>query len=241
MEPREPGAFDLALAHAALREASEGRSDQAVRIYRPQAAMAVFGRRDVRAVGFPHAVRAARKAGFEPAVRVTGGRAVAYTSSAIVVDIVQRQSSAMLDQEARFQKYGNLFVAAFKTLGIDARLGAVPGEYCPGAHSVNARGTAKLVGTSQRVVRDAWLFSALVVVDDRELIRSVLAEIYPNLDQPFDPDSVGTISDEAPGVSTGDVEGAISDALGIAASHDDRPEDRLVARAKELLHHHDVR
>ena len=42
MEPREPGAFDLALAHAALREASEGRSDQAVRIYRPQAAMAVL-------------------------------------------------------------------------------------------------------------------------------------------------------------------------------------------------------
>ena len=204
--------------------------------------MAVFGRRDVRAVGFPHAVRAVRKAGFEPAVRVTGGRAVAYTSSAIIVDIVQRQSSAMLDQEARFQKYGNLFVAAFKSLGIDARLGAVPGEYCPGAHSVNARGTAKLVGTSQRVIRDAWLFSALVVVDDRELIRSVLAEIYPNLDQPFDPDSVGTISDEAPGVSTGDVEGAISGCFGLCGiPDDDRPEDRLVARAKELLHHHDVR
>ena len=128
-----------------------------------------------------------------------------------------------------------------RSLGIDARLGAVPGEYCPGAHSVNARGTAKLVGTAQRVVRNAWLFSALVVVDDREVIRSVLAEIYPNLGQPFDPDSVGTISDEAPGVSTGDVEGAISDALGLAASQDDRPDDRLVARAKELLHHHDVR
>ena len=36
---------------------------------------------------------------------------------------------------------------------VDARVGEVPGEYCPGSHSVNARGRVKVVGTAQRMVR----------------------------------------------------------------------------------------
>ena len=31
--------------------------------------------------------------------------------------------------------------SALRGLGVDAHVGAVPGEYCPGDHSVNARGT----------------------------------------------------------------------------------------------------
>jgi hypothetical protein len=48
---------------------------------------------------------------------------------------------------------------------VDARVDEVPGECCPGAESVNARGQVKLVGTAQRLVRDAWMFSAVVILD----------------------------------------------------------------------------
>ena len=173
--------LELAVSHALLREASEHDVAPVVRIYQPSVPMAVFGRRDVRAPGFARAVEGSRVAGFVPATRVTGGRAVAYTSRALVVDIVQRQADALLDHDRQFERYGRVFVDAFRHFGIDARVGAVPGEYCPGAHSVNARGTTKLVGTSQRVVRNAWLFSALVVVDEATRLRPVLTEMYAHL------------------------------------------------------------
>lgn len=232
--------LELAVSHALLREASENDVAPVVRIYQPSAPMAVFGRRDVRAPGFAGAVESARMACFEPATRVTGGRAVAYTSRALVVDIVQRQADALLDHDRQFERYGRVFVDAFRQLGIDARSGAVPGEYCPGAHSVNARGTTKLVGTSQRVVRHAWLFSALVVVDDAGLLRPVLAEMYAHLDQPLDPVSVGSLADEAAGVTVADVEAAIVAALGPTDDLDRAAVTKAVARARLLRHHHET-
>jgi octanoyl-[GcvH]:protein N-octanoyltransferase len=87
-------------------------------------------------------------------------------------------------------------------LGVEAQLGAVPGEYCPGAHSVNARGETKLVGTAQRVLRQAWLFASLVVVGDETELRTVLTEIYGHLGQPFDPKSVGSLSLENAALDT---------------------------------------
>ena len=109
--------------------------------------MVVFGRRDTRLPGFPAAVEAARAAGFEPVVQATGGRAVAYTGAALVVDHVRHEPDTTGGQDVRFAEFGQRFVDLFRGLGVDARLGAVPGEYCPGSHSVNARGVEKLVGT----------------------------------------------------------------------------------------------
>ena len=76
----------------------------------------------------------------------------------------------------------------------------MPGEYCPGAHSVNARGVVKLVGTGQRVVRNAWLFSTLIVLGDDDVLRDLLTDIYRLLELPFDPVSVGSLSSETDGL-----------------------------------------
>ena len=130
-------ALELALARAMLTEARGGEVEESLRIYRPAAPVAVFGRRDTRLPGFPDAVEAARAAGFEPVVRATGGRAVAYTGAALVVDHVRHEAGALGGQDERFAAFGQRFVDLFRGLGVDARLGAVPGEYCPGAHSVN--------------------------------------------------------------------------------------------------------
>ncbi|TDU90249.1 lipoate-protein ligase A [Kribbella voronezhensis] len=202
-------AMQLAVAHALVRRASSGELTEALRIYRPAAPVVVFGRRDTRLPGFQAAVRAARSAGFEPLVRAVGGRPVAYTSEALVVDHVKHEPLAPDGLETRFQYYGSLYADVLRELGIHARVGAVPGEYCPGAHSVNARGVVKLVGTGQRVVRNAWLFSTLVVVGGDDLLRPLLTDIYHRLDLPFDAASVGSLSTELPGLTVATVEHCI--------------------------------
>ena len=231
-------ALELATAHALLRRASAGHLEHAIRIYRPPAPAVVFGRRDTRLPGFQAARSAAVSLGFAPFVRVTGGRAVAYTSRSLVVDVVRREPKSSFGAEGRFEEYGGLLAAAFRGLGVDARVGAVPGEYCPGAHSVNARGVAKLVGTAQRAVRDAWLFSALVVVDDGDVVRPVLERVYAHLDQPFDPASVGSLADERPGVGVDDVVRVLQAAYGVDPAQATAIDDATYAIAVELRPQH---
>jgi lipoate-protein ligase A len=208
-------AMELAVAHALVRRASTGELSEALRIYRPSAPVVVFGRRDTRLPGFDAAVRSARAAGFEPLVRAVGGRPVAYTSEALVIDHVKHEPLAPAGLESRFQYFGDLYAEILRDSGIDARVGAVPGEYCPGAHSVNARGVVKLVGTGQRVVRNAWLFSALVVLGSDDLLRPLLTDIYRHLDLPFDDASVGSLSSELPGLDADAFEQRVTTAYGV--------------------------
>ena len=232
-------ALELAFAHATVRAASRAELSRALRVYRPSNPAVVFGRRETRSPGFRRACALAAEAGFEVAVRATGGRAVAYTTESVVVDHVERSSDSAGGMDERFDRLGHLVRGVLAGLGVDARLGAVPGEYCPGAHSVNARGTVKLVGTAQRVVRDAWLFSSLVVVDDAERLRPLLAGIYDALEQPFDSASVGTLAAEVPGLDADTVEAAL--VAGYARVHDlvDSPlDDAVLAAAVELAAGH---
>ena len=206
-------ATNLALGHVLARQADRDDSFQALHVYQPPGRAAVFGRRETRSPGFPAAVRAARDAGFEPLIRATGGRAVAYTEQSVVVHHVRHDKEPIGGHDARFVEFGQMLVDTLRSLGVAAQLGAVPGEYCPGAHSVNARGVTKLVGTAQRILRQAWLFSSLVVVGDETELRSVLTEIYGHLGQPFDPTSVGSLSAENPALDAGGVERALLTAL----------------------------
>jgi lipoate-protein ligase A len=230
--PDEEPALELALAHAMVREGGD-----AVRIYRPSRPMLVFGRRDTHLPGFAAAVEAGRSRGFATAVRATGGRAVAYTDHAVVLDLVRHEPDAIAQQEERFVRIGGQLVDVLRGLGVDARLGDVPGEYCPGAHSVNARGTAKLVGTAQRVVRDAWLFSALVQVDDAERVAECLDAVYRALEQRFDPRSVGAVADEVPGVTAAEVEQAVLQSFVPGTTSEPLPEATMTL-ARTLLEQH---
>ncbi len=232
--------LELAFAHALVLRAGRGELDEVVRVYRPLRSMVVFGRRDTRRPGFRDAVEMCRAAGFETAVRATGGRAVAYTARSIVVDHVKREPGASALQDHRFVTFGQAFAELLKRHGVDARLGPVPGEYCPGAHSVNARGQAKLVGTAQRVIRDAWLFSSLVVLDDASELRPLLAKVYGALEIPFDEASVGAVADESPRAGV-QLERALIDELAPAATL--RPssvDTATLALARGLLSHHRV-
>jgi lipoate-protein ligase A len=169
-------------------------------------------------------------------VRAVGGRPVAYTDQALVVDHVKHERLAPDGMETRFKQYGSLYADVLQALGIDARVGAVPGEYCPGAHSVNARGVVKLVGTGQRVVPNGWLFSALVVVGDDARLRPLLAVVYGHLELPFDPASVGSLSTEVPGLTVEIVERRLLDAYG--ATEPQALDDATLELAKSLAADH---
>ncbi len=226
-------ALELAVAHAMVRRAGLGEIDSALRIYRPTATTLTFGRREVRLEGFGDAVRAVRAAGFVPTIRATGGRTVAYTEQAVVVDHVVHDPHAAGALDGRFEDFGRRFADAFRGLGVDAQVGPVPGEYCPGAHSVNARGVVKLVGTAQRVIRNAWLFSSLVVVGDTTMIKPLLGEVYGLLGQEFDDASVGALSDEVPSLDVARVEQAVLAAYAETATLEPAPLD---AATLELAH-----
>lgn len=234
-------AQEVAVAHAMLRRVSAGEAGAAVRVYRPGGGVVAFGRRDTLLPGFPDAVRAVREAGFTPVVRAPGGRAVAYTGRSLVVDHVGPDPGYLSGMEQRFTGYAELWSDVLRKHGVEAQIGAVPGEYCPGEHSVNARGEVKLVGTAQRLVRGAWLFSAVVVFDDTEVLRPLLSEVYRLLELPFDGASVGSVVDEAPGLQLDELEAEV------VAAYDARyglepaalPED-VLARARDLVADHRV-
>jgi len=201
-------ALDLALAPALLARVAEGSRAPLVRVYRPWPTVA-FGRRDSFLPGFAAAAAAARRHGFAAAIRSAGGRAAAYHDACLVVEEVIAAADANAGIQERFAAEAERQADALRGLGVDARVGEVPGEYCPGAFSVNARGQAKLIGAAQRTVSGAWLFSSVVVVDGSAQLRAVLEEVYAALGLEWNPASVGAVVDERPDVTLGQVKAAL--------------------------------
>jgi lipoate-protein ligase A len=113
----------------------------------------------------------------------------------------------------RFQLIAETMAAAFIDLGIDARIGELPGEYCPGAWSVNVGGRVKVMGVGQRLIRGAAHVGGVVVVDEGERIRDVLIPVYRALDLDWDPRTCGALADRSPGLDNTRVIEAIIDAL----------------------------
>jgi octanoyl-[GcvH]:protein N-octanoyltransferase len=205
--PRPP-ALEVAVSHALVERASLGAIGPVLRIYRPAPTLA-FGRLDALRPGFTAAAAAAREHGFEPVVRAPGGHAVAYHAGCLVVDEVIPDRDPIAGMQDRFAASGERLAAALRALGVDARVGRIPGEFCPGDFTVSARGRVKLVGTAQRVIRHASLLAASVTVTGGDELRSVLADVYEALELGWDVETAGAIADDLPGVGLDDVERAV--------------------------------
>lgn len=230
---------DVAIAHALLRLASEGELGPTVRISVPGGPTAAFGRSDVRRPGFGSAAEASRALGFAPIVRGAGGRVAAYTEKTLVIDHVSPDSDPGAGMRDRFRDYGTLLTSVLQEVGVDARVGAVPGEYCPGEYSVNARGVAKLVGTAQRIVRGAWLFSAVVVLGDGPLLRAALPIVHNRLELALRRRSIGSVFEEAPGIDVDTVASTLLRAYDRMTDVEVVPlEDAILDRADRLRPDH---
>jgi octanoyl-[GcvH]:protein N-octanoyltransferase len=201
-------AFGTAVSRAILGRVASGELPPTIRLHRPARELA-FSRQDRAAAGFERAVAAARGLGFEPVLRLAGGRAAAFHEGTLALARAWPTADPARTTRDRFNGVSATIAAALRGLGVDARVGEVPGEYCPGAWSVNARGKRKLVGIGQRLISGGAHVGAVIVVTGSELLRAVLEPVYETLELDWDPASVGAVEDEVAGVTLDDVEAAI--------------------------------
>ncbi|WP_159609199.1 lipoate--protein ligase family protein [Glutamicibacter sp. JC586] len=208
-DPSGDAAADLERGVQLLREIQAGDRGPTLRLYRPARTLA-FGQRDVRLPGFEAARDAAEQRGFMPLVRKAGGRAAAYHRGSLIVDHLEPQQDAVLSQQKRFEVFADIYANALARIGVNAQIGPIPGEYCPGDYSVHGLPTSdsprnfpvKLVGTAQRVVAGAWLFSSVFVIEDSLPLRQVLDDVYQAMEIPMEPSTVGAANDLVAGVTT---------------------------------------
>jgi octanoyl-[GcvH]:protein N-octanoyltransferase len=192
-----------------LRDVAAGRSPGARRVYRPEAT-AAFGRVDRLLPGYGAAQDVASRHGFEPLLREGGGHAVVYDERSVVLEEVMPSDDIAAGIQERFAAGTARIVAALESLGLAPQVGELPGEYCAGAHSVSLDGRIKVVGTAQRVIRGAALFTAVVLVGGGDAIRAALTDIYAALELEWDPSTAGAIQDLAPQITPEAVEQALT-------------------------------
>ena len=175
--------------------------------------MLAFGPHDRLSPGFDAARAAARAAGFTAVDRLAGGRAALFHEQTIAFawTIPDREARAHIRE--RYDAVAALVEAALRRIGVDARVGAVPREYCPGDYSVNARGVTKLMGVGQRVFVHAAHVGGVICVDGAPLLRDVLTPVYAALGLDWDPATSGSVANELNEAGSGRLWDTVFDAM----------------------------
>ena len=213
---------------------------ETLRIAHPGTTVA-FAKRDAVAPGYEEAVRAAREHGFEATLRLAGGRAAIFHDGTMEIGHAVPDDAPRDGIHERFRLTAERLARALASLGVDARVGEIPGEYCPGRYSVNARGAAKLAGIGQRIVGGGSHTGAVLVVEGEERIVEVLRPVYAALGLDWKPEVTGSVRSE---VASADW-AAIGDAIVTEYARDyDLVEAALdaetLALARELAAEHRV-
>lgn len=208
--PRD-GQADMELVRTGLASLAQGTQGE-LNLARPEPT-AAFSRRDSRLPGHPDAQAWLDSSGFAPIIRPVGGHLAVYGPGDLIIHLWAPHPEARSHIRHRFRLFGDAIARSLQGLGIDARVGPVPGEYCTGEFSVNDSGRTKLAGTGQRITRHGYLFSAVVMVEDASPARSVLGEAYRMLGLDFRDESVGCVADSLPGATVGGTREALIDEL----------------------------
>ncbi|MCZ6456504.1 MAG: lipoate--protein ligase family protein [Actinobacteria bacterium] len=207
------GAMDVAVSHSILSAVARGEMGGVFRLHVPGPTVA-FGRADRMTPGYLDAVRAAGAHGFTAVERLVGGRAAVFHESTLAFSWAVPDPKPPERTIQRFRIISSLMHRAFQSLGIDSRIGELPGEYCPGQWSINVGNRVKVMGVGQRLVRGAAHVGGVVVVDDGHRIRDVLVPVYRSLGLDWDPRTAGSLADRSPGLDNDTVSAAIIEAFG---------------------------
>ena len=236
--PERP-AYGTAVSDALLHRVAAGELPATLRLHRPARELA-FAKQDRAAPGFAAAVESAREAGFEPVLRLAGGRAAAFTEGTLALAWSSPDPRPTKRTHDRFRTLAEIVVAALERLGVGARIGEVPGEYCPGAWSINARGELKLAGIGQRIIRGGAHLGAVLVVRESALLRSALEPVYAALGLDWRPETTGSVSDEVGDVSLDQAEQALlAEFAGRFELVEAELDDETLRRAAELEAEHE--
>jgi lipoate-protein ligase A len=204
----EDPALDAAVSRATMQRVAAGELPETLRIARPGTTVA-FGKRDAVAPGWEEAVRAARASGFEPTLRLAGGRAAVFHEGTMEIGHAVPDAEPRAGIHARFRDTAERLARALARVGVDARVGEVEREYCPGRYSVNARGAVKLAGIGQRVIAGGSHTGVILVVEGERRVNEVLAPVYEALGLDWDPAATGSVVSEAPSASWDAVRDAV--------------------------------
>ena len=206
--------LSTAVSQTILRRVAAGELPPTIRIHRPGRELA-FGRQDLASPGYQAAAEAAGAAGFAAVERLAGGRAAVFHEGTIAIARAYADPQPPKRTYARFEEMAEVIMAALRGLGVDALVGEVPGEYCPGAYSVNARGATKLAGIGQRMIRGGAHMGGVVVASGGPQIAEVLVPVYEALELEWDPATAGSVSEElGREVDAGELEEALIAELG---------------------------
>jgi lipoate-protein ligase A len=195
----DPPALDTAVSAAVLHRVAAGLEPPTLRLWIPDRSVA-FGRQDRARPGYRTAVAAVASLGFRPVERLAGGRAAVFHEGTIAFSWATPEPHGPATITARFAVIAEIVRSALASLGLDARIGAVPGEYCPGEWSVNLDGTRKVMGVGQRLVRGGAHVGGVIVVTDPELVNLPLSPAYRALDYEWRPEATGAIDQALPGI-----------------------------------------
>ncbi|GMR02623.1 MAG: hypothetical protein BMS9Abin20_0965 [Acidimicrobiia bacterium] len=189
-------ALDTAMSRAILQRVGTGDLPETLQVGMPHRVLA-FGKHDALADGFPDAVATAVERGYDPTVRIAGGRAVVFHPGIVRFAWTVPERDPALTMHDRFKLAANAVIASLATFGVESEVGELPNEYCAGAYSVHLRDGGKVMGVGQRLSRTAAQVGGMIAVDDAASINSVLVPIYRSLDIPLDPGATASVAEAA--------------------------------------------
>ena len=201
---------DMDLVRRALQEMGDGPG--LLRIYRPRPT-AAFSPRDTTLERYGDAASAMQRLGFTPVERMAGGQLAVYDANALIIDLVAVHDEPRAEVTERFRGFAEAIASALAGLSIDARIGELPGEYCPGSYSVNGAGRFKLAGLAQRIRKRAYHMGAVIAVAPSKPAKAAVEEAYRMLGLPFDPATFGSVADLADDLSFPRMREALLDSL----------------------------
>jgi hypothetical protein len=198
---------------ASLRPRDEG----IVRFVRPRPT-AAFSPQDTLHPHYKSVQNQMLEYGFAPVERSTGGRLAIFDENALVISILAAHPDPREHIIERYQIFANILANTLMLFGIDARIGELPYEYCPGRFSLNASGRLKLAGMAQRISRTSFQIEALICVTRSPPACTALAAAYAGLELQFDPHTYGALTDVQPTLDYGQVKTTFKDAVTAALS-----------------------
>jgi len=205
-------ALDTAISRALLHNVASGNESETLRLHRPGSVVA-FSRQDSKSAGYRQAVQSAHDHGFDAIQRLVGGRAAVFHENTMAFAWTIPDQEPRTSVKERFEEISRLIANSLLSLGVDARVGEIPGEYCPGSCSVNARGIKKLMGVGQRLIPRAAHIGGVLVIKESQRVRDVLVPVYEHLGFPWEKETAGSIEDEIGTIRYEDVEMAIVEAF----------------------------
>lgn len=200
--------LDVAISDALLRRAAQ-RGLASLRVWRPRQPALSVGRLDARHPRLDEVLDLARAAGVVPVRRLAGGRAATLDSGCLCLGWAQPQPR-LEESSARYELIAEVIARALRALGVATSLGEAPGEWCPGAWSVQGP-AGKVAGLAQRVITGGAWCEALIVIQAAPKLLRLARQVHNVLGLQWSDSGQGQLGELLAGQA--DPHAALSDAL----------------------------